>query len=354
MHLSSELDLASAYRRMGGAVTIALAAGVVLGYLRAAAWPVAAPFLILWIASPAIAVWISLSPFVAGRLAVTDTDARTLRLIARRTWRYFETFVTARDHMLPPDNFQEDPQPVLAHRTSPTNIGLYLLSVVSARDFGWLGTIDSVDRLEATLATLGRLQQYRGHFYNWYDTLDLHPLEPRYVSTVDSGNLAGHLITIGSSCRELMEKACVGPQLLSGMKDTGQLLREKLRKISDPARTQIVTRNKLINSVEAMMLSLDPLPFDSMHWATRFKELSAHAQTVADIAQALEQERGNSLESELRAWAETFKAGVESHCRDLKILNPWARLDSEVAIWLAKEFRDQSTEWSAIEGSLRS
>ena len=90
---------------------------------------------------------------VAGRLSMSDGDARALRLIARRTWRFFETFVTPADNMLPPDNFQEDPAPVLAHRTSPTNIGLYLLSAVSARDFGWIGNVEAVERLEATLAT---------------------------------------------------------------------------------------------------------------------------------------------------------------------------------------------------------
>ncbi len=106
------------------------------------------PFAALWIASPAIARWVSLSPLVAGRLPVSDADARALRLIARRTWRFFETFVTPADHMLPPDNFQEDPPPALAHRTSPTNLGLYLLSTVdrprlrldrerSRRSSGW-------------------------------------------------------------------------------------------------------------------------------------------------------------------------------------------------------------------------
>ena len=109
---------------------------------------------------------------------MSDGDARALRLIARRTWRFFETFVTPADQMLPPDNFQEDPAPVLAHRTSPTNLGLYLLSVVSARDFGWTGTIDAVERLEATLSTMSRLARFRGHFYNWYDTRDLRPLDP--------------------------------------------------------------------------------------------------------------------------------------------------------------------------------
>ena len=103
--------------------------------------------------------------------------------------------------MLPPDNFQEDPRPVVAHRTSPTNMGLYLLSAVSARDFGWSGTLDFVERVEATFATMNRLERYRGHFYNWYDTRDLRPLDPRYVSTVDSGNLAGHLIALANACR---------------------------------------------------------------------------------------------------------------------------------------------------------
>src|SRR5258706_2921095 len=104
--------------------------------------------------------WTSLSPLVAGRLPVSDADARALRLVARRTWRYFETFVTAADHMLPPDNFQEDPQPVLAHRTSPTNLGLYLLATVSAPDFGWAGTAETVERFEATFAHITNLPHF--------------------------------------------------------------------------------------------------------------------------------------------------------------------------------------------------
>ena len=132
--------------------------------------------------------------------APSPSDVQALRTTARRTWRFFEAIVTPADNMLPPDNFQEDPAPVLAHRTSPTNIGLYLLSTASAHDFGWAGLADTVDRLEATLATMARLQRFRGHFYNWYDTADLRPLEPPYVSTVDSGNLAGHLIALANAC----------------------------------------------------------------------------------------------------------------------------------------------------------
>ncbi len=135
------------------------------------------------------------------------TDAQELRLGARRTWRFFETFATAEDHMLAPDNFQEEPRPVVAHRTSPTNLGLYLLSTVAARDFGWTGIFDTMERLDAAFTSMNRLERFRGHFYNWYDTLDLHPLEPKYVSSVDSGNLAGDLIALGNACREMVGRA---------------------------------------------------------------------------------------------------------------------------------------------------
>ena len=157
--------------------------------------------------SPAVARYTSLPPGGAGLSKVSETETQALRRTARLTWRFFETFVTPEDNMLPPDNFQEDPAPALAHRTSPTNIGLYLLSVVSARDFGWIGTTQAIERLEASLATMIRMPRFRGHFYNWYDTRDLKVLEPKYVSSVDSGNLAGHLIALANACREWRESA---------------------------------------------------------------------------------------------------------------------------------------------------
>ena len=138
--------------------------------IPSAAW-IAAPFVVLWLAAPWIARQISLPgrDLRTGR-AVRRTTFDTLRLIARRTWLFFETLRRHQRHGLPPDNFQDDPQPLVAHRTSPTNIGMYLLSTVSARDFGWIGTLEMVERLEATLATIGRLERFHGHLYNWYDT----------------------------------------------------------------------------------------------------------------------------------------------------------------------------------------
>src|SRR4029453_7087035 len=178
-------NVTGAYERMGGALVLTAAAAMLLALERPEIAGLAGPFLLLWALSPLVARWVSRSPRQSPTQALSRSDADLLRTTARRTWRFFETFVGADDSFLPPDNFQEDPRPVVAHRTSPTNIGLYLLSIVSARDFGWLGVLDAVDRLEATLATMRRLERFRGHFYNWYDTGSLRPLEPRYVSTVD-------------------------------------------------------------------------------------------------------------------------------------------------------------------------
>jgi cyclic beta-1,2-glucan synthetase len=165
---------------------------------------VAVPLMALWLASPLIAWRVSLPRMLDRKLVLKPKDVSALRAVARRTWRYFETFITAQDNMLPPDNFQETPQPVVAHRTSPTNIGLYLLSVISARDFGWLGTESALRRLEDTFAAMNRLERFRSHFLNWYDTTDLRALEPKYVSAVDSGNLAGYLLALRNACHDII------------------------------------------------------------------------------------------------------------------------------------------------------
>ena len=118
---------------------------------------------------------------------LSQETLNSFRLIARRTWRFFERFVDEEEHGLPPDNFQEDPEPVIARRTSPTNIAMYLQSTLVAKDFGWIGLLDMVERLEGTLETMASLRRFRGHFLNWYGHGTLQPLEPKYVSTVDSG-----------------------------------------------------------------------------------------------------------------------------------------------------------------------
>jgi cyclic beta-1,2-glucan synthetase len=180
---------------------------------------IAAPFVVLWLLSPVVARVVSLPPSESAAEQLSPDDVRSLRLTARRTWRFFEAFVGPEEHGLPPDNFQDDPTPVIAHRTSPTNIGMYLLATVTARDFGWIGTLEMVERLEATLATIGSLERFRGHLYNWYDTRDLRRLEPAYVSSVDSGNLAGHLLAMSNACRQMIDQPLPVAAALAGIGD---------------------------------------------------------------------------------------------------------------------------------------
>jgi cyclic beta-1,2-glucan synthetase len=311
--LGRRLDLAGFYGRMSGGVVVAISSAVVIGWIGREPWLVAWPFVLAWTASPAIARWTSLSPRVAGRVPVSPADALALRRVARRTWRFFENFVTATDHWLPPDNFQEDPNPVLAHRTSPTNVGLYLLSAVSARDFGWAGTTETVERLEATLATMGRLERFRGHFYNWYDTRDLRPLDPKYVSSVDSGNLAGHLIALANACREWIGAARAGAECRTGIEDALDVTRAALRALPGDRRTQTTARDQLEAALDALSAALGEGLAGVANGA------GPHAATMVDIARALASERGDEAGAEMLFWAEATQRSIESHRRDLEL-----------------------------------
>jgi cyclic beta-1,2-glucan synthetase len=306
-----------AYRQMRSAVAIALAAAVVALFAKAGAWLVALPFVLAWIASPAIARWVSRSPPVTDRHALTPEDARVLRLVARRTWRYFETFVTPAENMLPPDNFQEDPKATVASRTSPTNLGVYLLSAASARDFGWAGTIETAERIEATLATMGELQRYRGHFYNWYDTRDLRPLAPQYVSSVDSGNLAGHLITLANACGEWMHGSVPASTALAGIEDSLDLCREAALALPDDRRTQTITRSQVNDAFDALADALRADGEKAGPGAERLAQIKLLAATLVDISRALASERGDDGSAEMQFWAEATLHTVESHLRDL-------------------------------------
>ncbi|HET6619046.1 MAG TPA: glucoamylase family protein [Dongiaceae bacterium] len=319
--IGPRLGLLAFYRRMAGAVVIGvvgLAFALLVGHgNRPGSWLLAGTFAALWIASPAIARLASRSPLAAGHLTVSDADARALRLTARRTWRFFETFVTAADHMLPPDNFQEDPAPVLAHRTSPTNLGLYLLSAVAARDFGWLGTIETVERLEATLSTMGKLARFRGHFLNWYGTQDLRPLDPQYVSSVDSGNLAAHLIALANACREWRDLPLADTRRLAGIEDALTLAHHEAKQLRDGRRTQTVTWDQLDDAIGLLRAGLNRRPADNDSTARLLAELSIQAETMVDIASTFALERGDDTGADLLFWAEATRAGIESHRRDL-------------------------------------
>jgi cyclic beta-1,2-glucan synthetase len=315
--LATQLGLIGIYRRMSVSVLAALSAVALIAFGRFEALWVALPFVMLWTVAPAIARRISESPPVAGRLPVSAADRLGLRLIARRTWRYFETFVSASDHMLPPDNFQEDPQPVVAHRTSPTNMGLYLLCAVSARDFGWIGTLESIERLETTLATMQRLQRFRGHFYNWYDTRDLRPLEPQYVSSVDSGNLAAHLLTVANACHEWGRVPIDDTAHFDGVADAVQLARDALLKLPDDHRTQALTRHQLAESLSELSKAIEQKTSPE-GIATALVHADTQASILSDGARALASEHDAPAYQDLLFWAEATQRSIRSWQRDLQ------------------------------------
>jgi len=296
--------LSGFYGTMWIAPLIALASGLGMAILRPAQLPWGLPILAVWFAAPWIAWQIS-QPIESATPKLTPVQLRFLRRIARRTWHFFEAFVTSRENWLPPDNFQEIPTPTIASRTSPTNIGLSLLANLAARDFGYLAVGALIRRTQNTFATLERLERYRGHFYNWYETRTLQPLLPLYVSSVDSGNLAGHLLTHSSGLRELADEKIFTPQIFEGLLDTLEILQS------------LVGDNVALAQIGAELQKPPTSP------RAAFSFLTSVTARAAAIAASL-----TDADEEVRIWAETLKHNCEEHLEDIHFLAPWLALPS--------------------------
>lgn len=215
------------WQSMWHAPAVSVLAGAGLAVIDPAALPAAGGLLALWFAAPEIALFVG-RPAEKPEVEFDTRDRAFLRRIARRSWLFFETFVRPEDNWLPPDNYQEAPQAGVAHRTSPTNIGMMLLSSLTAWRLGHLGLPELVARTRNTLNTMDQLPSWRGHLLNWYETRHLAPLEPRYVSTVDSGNLAVSLITLGQAAQAARLEPAFGPTRWDGLHDTLSLLAEAI------------------------------------------------------------------------------------------------------------------------------
>ena len=239
---AAQNDLAALVRNHLGAAFAALG---LLGGLVAVGTPeplLSCALCAMWAASPLWTWWVSAPRTWQNDPVLADADADWLRGVARDSWRYFERCVTELDNHLPPDNLQIAPIEALAHRTSPTNIGLYLLAVACARQFGWIGTQTMLDRLEATARTLARLPRHRGHFLNWYDTTSCLPLQPLYVSAVDSGNLTGQLLAVAAACRERAATPYDGAAIQSALAQSVARIRPLL---ALPVRRLAINRKAL-------------------------------------------------------------------------------------------------------------
>ncbi|MGM0482078.1 MAG: GH36-type glycosyl hydrolase domain-containing protein [Pseudomonadota bacterium] len=281
------------YKEMAPATLLSLLLLLAAAVLAPTSWPFLILFGLLWLGAPLLAFWTSLTPPVESHPPSVQ-QATELRLIARRTWRYFEVFVGEDDNMLPPDNFQETPQEVVAHRTSPTNIGVYLLSALAARDFGWAGALQTIERLEATFNTMQRMPRFKGHFFNWYSTEKLTPLNPAYVSSVDSGNLAGHLLVVANACEEWLTQQDLSAPL-SGFIDNCQLARFALE--SGTPQPKI---SALLQNIEQQ--AAEHLPSHEL-----VDQLTAMVSDLAD-------DSPNS--SEIRYWVMAMRRTIEEYQRD--------------------------------------
>jgi len=242
-----------------GAASLAVALAGAQGVGIPALIGATVPLLVLWSVSPSIAYAISAPAVRRERRLPTASRTPAMRY-ALLHWRYFDHFVSQATHWLAPDNFQEDPEPVVAMRTSPTNIGLQLLATVSAYDLGFITAEDMTGRLERTFASLEAMRRFRGHWYNWYDLRDLQAMEPAYVSTVDSGNLAGHLIALRQACLAIAEEPVFDGRTWRAVR-TGLLLAgERLRGVgaTDTAASRgVIAAQAALREVESVLATAD-------------------------------------------------------------------------------------------------
>ncbi len=297
------------------APVLALALAFALWQTRSAEWFFWAPVLLLWLVSPVVGWWIS-RPLLSPVPDLSVDQRAFLRASARRTWRFFAEFVGPRNNWLPPDNFQEYPTAVIASRTSPTNIGMSLLANLAAYDFGYISAGEFLRLTDNTLATMEKLERYRGHFYNWYDTLTLKPLRPQYVSSVDSGNLAGSLLTLQAGLLELKDQPVLSSNAFQGLQDTLLVLAEHLPSSPVPDLAKQIkflqdtlhsrTLPKLTAKAQPQTLAAAELLLDEIH--------RAGGGLVAWLPANID------IDGELYYWAQAFDQQSRALRDDLRFL----------------------------------
>ena len=277
-----------------------------------AAFSAASFWALLWFAAPFLA-WRMSQPVAVKPAKLSAEQQIFLRKIARKTWAYFEHFVVADEHHLPPDNFQLHPGPLVAHRTSPTNMGLALLANLSAHDFGFISSSKLLARTGDTLATMAKLPRYHGHFYNWYDTQSLTTLAPRYVSTVDSGNLAGHLLTLKGGLLEHPQLAIFSARTLQGFIDTFSVVEDA---------TPQMQRTRL----DAIRLILKRASAQQQSAAISALELSAIVFQLAAASSELTLQIDELVEPNAGSWSFALHQQIIDTVQEFDLLMPWLRM----------------------------
>ncbi|MBL7065593.1 MAG: hypothetical protein ISS49_15490, partial [Anaerolineae bacterium] len=321
---SKETKLGLLWKQMGSVSLLVLGLALLVGLINPVALLVAAPLLFVWMVSPYIAYWVS-RPVVHERTSLPAGQRQQLRCLARRTWFYFERFVGPEDHWLPPDHFQEDPRGLVAHRTSPTNIGLLLLSTLAAYDLGYIGLMDLVLRLRATFDTMDKLERYRGHFLNWYSTHNLEPLPPPYVSTVDSGNLAGCLLALKQGCLALPQTA-LHRQHWQGLLDTLGVLAEIVKSLEGIGlETAVALLEAHLAHTRQQVLAVQDDPAGSAPLLTRlsntgWQELDRLLMSLVESGARISDA---AALRDLRIWSERVHHQLLNMRNEWDLLLPW-------------------------------
>ena len=303
---------------------------------------ITSPLLTVWAVSPILAKYIS-RPIPEKVEHLSQDDHRELRKLARRTWLYFEDFVGPASHWLPPDHYRAAPRAAVTYSTSPTNIGLLMLATLAAHDLGYLGAHEMVLRLRLTFDSLDRLERYRGHFLNWYDAQTLQPLPPRYVSTVDSGNLASSLIALRQGLYELAKQPVIDARRWRGLSDLLDILEDLLRPITDADLTEIRNARIQIETVSATPL-LWP------QHLTRFEQelMPQLGQSVAALLENQKHRLTSQKVSEIRLILAHLRQQVVSLQRDLDTFVPWLGLIGQIP----QGANDPTADIQAIHASL--
>lgn len=287
----------------------AVFSSILIFYIRPSGMVIAWPFLLAWLISPFVA-WRISRPYRRREAKLSWAQISFLRKTSRKTWAFFEHFVGPEDHWLPPDNYQEQPRDIIAHRTSPTNIGLSLLANLSAFDFGYLTTIKLIERTSQTLLTMASMERYKGHFYNWYDTQSLDPLLPLYVSSVDSGNLTGYLFILRSGLRSIPEKKIIEPRILEGLRDTLEILSETFGKSAPDLLAQLQR-----NLTEAL---INP-PATLLEFKKLLESITAVSSAMAESNNPCEKDPNN----EAAYWSQALVNQSMSALDELIFFTPW-------------------------------
>ncbi|MFO0932296.1 MAG: glucoamylase family protein [Planctomycetota bacterium] len=325
-------SLAATTRRMLAAPAMAVLTAIAVAARAPGALPAALPLLVAWFLSPLVAYRLGLRR-AAGRETIDAEGRRALRVAARRTWLFFEQFVGPSDHWLPPDNFQEEPGGRVARRTSPTNVGLSLLSTLGAHDLGYVGLLGLEARLRSTFDTLDRLERHRGHLFNWYETQHLAPLEPRYVSTVDSGNLVGCLWALASGCEDVVHTPVVRPAQAAGVLDTIDVLGETLgRTEAFGADGASRAAQEALGTLRARFEpALGPRAFARVVREVQGLELPRVEEQLARLAECSAGRADPAAVADLRLWAARLRERITFVHRELSTLGPWLTLGLDVA-----------------------